>query len=78
MMGLLAIRAIDLAIFGTLGGLWVFGAAFIYVLYRWIARYERENGVDGGASAQSAKVAKPAVVHEPRRRELTVGAPARA
>ena len=76
MMGLLAVRAIDLAIFGTLGGLWLFGATFIYVLYRWIARYERENGIDGGASARP--VAKPTVVETPRRRDLTVGAPARA
>jgi len=78
MMGLLAVRAIDLAIFGTLGGLWVFGAAFIYVLYRWIARYERENGVDGGASARPAPVSKPAVAKEPRAHDLAVGAPARA
>lgn len=77
MMGLVAVRAIDLAIFGTLGGLWLFGATFIYVLYRWIARYERDNGIDGGASAQPVS-AKPAIVRTPRRRELTVGAPARA
>ncbi|MBL4685424.1 MAG: hypothetical protein JKY37_12590 [Nannocystaceae bacterium] len=41
MIGLLAVRAIDLAIFGTLGGLWVVGATFIYVHYRWILRRER-------------------------------------
>lgn len=41
MIGLLAARWIDLAIFGTLGTLWVGGAAFIYVLYRWILLYER-------------------------------------
>lgn len=38
-MSLLAVRAIDLAIFGTLGALWVGGAVFIVVLYRWIARH---------------------------------------
>jgi hypothetical protein len=40
-MFLLAVRAIDIAIFGTLGGLWLGGALFIFVLYRWIARSER-------------------------------------
>lgn len=40
-MTLLAVRAIDLAIFATLGGLWVGGAIFIVVLYKWIARFER-------------------------------------
>lgn len=40
-MFLLAVRAIDVAIFGTLGGLWLGGAVFIFVLYRWIARNER-------------------------------------
>lgn len=77
-MGLLAVRAIDLAIFGTLGSLWLFGATFIYVLYRWIVRYERDNGIDGGATPQPVSVAKRAVVQQPRRRKLTVGAPARA
>ena len=36
-------RLIDLAIFVTLGGLWIFGAVFIVTLYRWLARYERET-----------------------------------
>lgn len=40
-MFLLAIRVIDVAIFGTLGGLWLGGGVFILVLYRWIARSER-------------------------------------
>lgn len=43
-MVLLAVRAIDVAIFGTLGGLWIGGAVFIVVLYRWIARFERGAG----------------------------------
>ena len=41
---LLAVRPIDLAIFFTLGTLWVFGAGFIVVLYRWILRFEAETG----------------------------------
>jgi hypothetical protein len=41
---LIAVRPIDLAILGTLGTLWLGGALFIYVLYRWIIRYERERG----------------------------------
>ncbi|MEX1361877.1 MAG: hypothetical protein AB1Z98_02055 [Nannocystaceae bacterium] len=33
-----------MAIFGSLGTLWVGGAVFIVVLYRWILRYERQQG----------------------------------
>ncbi len=50
-MILLAVRAIDVAIFGTLGGLWIGGAIFIVVLYRWIIRFERSNPPDDGANA---------------------------
>jgi hypothetical protein len=39
-MALLAVRLLDLAIFGSLGGLWIAGAVFIVLLYRWIARFE--------------------------------------
>jgi hypothetical protein len=42
-MSLLAVRLIDLAIFGTLGGLWIGGALFIVVLYRWILRFEASS-----------------------------------
>jgi hypothetical protein len=42
-MSLLAVRPIDLAIFATMGALWVGGAVFIVLVYRWILRYEREN-----------------------------------
>lgn len=41
---LIAVRPIDLAILGTLGALWLGGALFIFVLYRWIIRYERAQG----------------------------------
>jgi len=43
-MPLLAVRLIDLAIFGSLGMLWIGGATFIWLLYRWILRFERGNG----------------------------------
>ncbi|MCA9708003.1 MAG: hypothetical protein KDK70_19275 [Myxococcales bacterium] len=43
-MTLLAVRLIDLAIFGSLGALWIGGAVFIVVLYRWILRFEAESG----------------------------------
>lgn len=43
-MTLLAVRLIDLAIFGSLGGLWIGGAIFIVVLYRWILRFEAGEG----------------------------------
>jgi len=39
-MVLLAVRAIDFAIFGTLGTLWITGGVFIFFLYRWILRFE--------------------------------------
>jgi hypothetical protein len=42
-MLLLAVRPLDLAIFGTMGGLWIFGAAFIYFVWRWAARTEEER-----------------------------------
>jgi hypothetical protein len=43
-MPLLAVRLIDLAIFGSLGLLWIGGATFIVLLYRWILRWERSEG----------------------------------
>lgn len=36
-------RAIDFAIFGTLGALWTFGAVFIWLVWRWVIRYERSR-----------------------------------
>lgn len=56
-MVLLAVRAIDVAIFGTLGGLWIGGAVFIVLLYRWIARFERADEPTGGAGVVAAKAA---------------------
>jgi hypothetical protein len=58
-MTLLAVRAIDLAIFGTMGSLWVGGAIFIYVLYRWIAKYER------GENTSQPPMPRPVRVEEP-------------
>lgn len=52
-MTLLAVRGIDLAIFGTLGSLWIGGAVFIYLLYRWIARFERATEPTDGADASA-------------------------
>jgi hypothetical protein len=54
-MVLLAVRAIDVAIFGTLGGLWIGGAVFIVLLYRWIARFERSGQPSDGAGAVRIK-----------------------
>lgn len=34
-------RAIDFAIFASLGGLWLVGAVFIYLVWRWVIRFER-------------------------------------
>ena len=44
-MLLLGMRLIDLAIFGTLGSLWVGGAVFIFFLWRWVIRFERGGDV---------------------------------
>ena len=43
-MSLLAVRLIDLAIFGSLGALWIGGATFIVLLFRWILQHERGEG----------------------------------
>ncbi len=42
-MLLLALRPLDVAIFGLMGGLWIFGAAFIYFVWRWAMRTEEER-----------------------------------
>ena len=42
-MLLLALRPLDVAIFGSMGALWVFGAAFIYFVWRWAMRTEEER-----------------------------------
>lgn len=43
----IAVRPIDVAIFFSLGLLWIGGALFIVALYRWIGRYEREQEPGG-------------------------------
>jgi hypothetical protein len=50
-MPLLAVRLIDLAIFGSLGVLWIGGATFIVLLYRWILRFECGDGPTTEAGA---------------------------
>jgi hypothetical protein len=42
-MGLIAVRAVDVAIFGSLGALWTIGALFSYLVWRWVIRYERSG-----------------------------------
>jgi len=56
-MPLLAVRLIDLAIFGSLGALWIGGATFIWLLYRWILRLER--GDEPSPEAGVPVLAKP-------------------
>ncbi len=78
-MALMAVRFIDVAIFGTLGGLWLGGAVFIVFLYRWILRWEREQDptnlepvpaveptvADASARSSSSRaVPRPAMAHE--------------
>lgn len=43
-MTLLAARPVDFAIFFTMGGLWLFGAVFIVLVWRWFLRFERREG----------------------------------
>ena len=76
-MLLLAVRAIDLAIFGTLGSLWIGGAVFIYVLFRWIRRYEGKTSpfFAKGAPALSASATASATASAaaPAARSAAVG-----
>ncbi len=51
-----AVRPIDVAIFATLGLLWIFGGLFIVVLYRWIRRFEREQDSSGPGVVSRAVV----------------------
>lgn len=67
-MTLLAVRLIDLAIFGSLGGLWIGGAIFIVVLYRWILRFEAEARPaehDAPPTTAPQRRSAPALVREP-------------
>jgi hypothetical protein len=73
-MVLLAVRAIDVAIFGTLGGLWIGGAVFIVLLYRWIIRFERSGVPSDGAGAVTTKP----VAVKPPAAAPTLGIPATA
>jgi len=68
---LLAVRPIDLAIFFTLGGLWLFGLGFIVVLYRWIRRFEAEGGDPDALrpAPVAAKTTPPATRLRPARGE---------
>ena len=58
-MPLLAVRLIDLAIFGSLGALWIGGATFIVLLYRWILRFERGDGPTTAAGVPVPVQAEP-------------------
>lgn len=49
-----AVRPIDLAIFFSLGTLWIFGATFIVLLYRWIIRFEKRGPAEDGGKEQSS------------------------
>lgn len=59
-MVVVAARLIDYAIFGSLGGLWLFGGLFIVVLYRWIGRFERDQAPSPKPVHVVATPAKPA------------------
>lgn len=64
-MALLAVRLIDVAIFASLGGLWIGGAIFIVLLYRWILRFERgEDPTDAVAVPVQKKHAAEPAPHE--------------
>ena len=67
-MALIAPRLIDLAIFGSLGALWIFGLVFIVVLYRWIRRFEEEGPGDAAVlipDGAATRAASPSDAAEP-------------
>jgi len=64
-MPLVAVRLIDLAIFGSLGALWIGGAVFIVVLYRWLFRFEREQDPTRPDAVPVVEGASPARVSPP-------------
>lgn len=66
-MTLLAVALIDLAIFGSLGGLWIGGTVFIVVLHRWILRFERGEGPADSAGETTSSVPSVSVKAEPVR-----------
>ena len=84
-MSLLALQLLDVAIFGTMGGLWIFGAAFIYFVWRWAIRTEAERAnpvMQGGeppfppAAPLAGRPAKP-IAKEPAA-DLGAGMPSPA
>lgn len=85
-MTLIAVRFVDVAIFGTLGTLWIGGLVFIIALYRWIIRIERERKAIVPASSTAGVVrpesSAPVVSTTPRPRaalpNLTDAVPHRA
>ncbi|MBV1859026.1 MAG: hypothetical protein KUG77_11495 [Nannocystaceae bacterium] len=65
-MSLLALHVLDVAIFGTMGGLWIFGAAFIYFVWRWAMRTEAERANPVMHSGEpSNRAATPLAGHTP-------------
>lgn len=42
-MDMAGIQLVDVGIFFSMGALWVLGATFIVLVWRWVIRYEREN-----------------------------------
>jgi hypothetical protein len=51
---MIAVAFIDLAIFFTIGALWIFGTGFIIVLYKWIAGFEAAEAQRLAAAAPAA------------------------
>ena len=54
---MLGVAFIDIAIFFTIGALWIFGTGFIIVLYKWIAGFE---AAEAERLATATPVATPA------------------
>lgn len=63
-MMLFAVRAVDLAIFGTLGSLWIVGALVIFFVWRWVIRQERATA---SGDKPTAALAQDSAVPMPRR-----------
>lgn len=78
-MPLLALRLIDVAIFGSLGALWIGGLCFIVLLYRWILGFERgREPADPTALPVAARVEPVAPPPRPARRVIPQAQPAPA
>ncbi len=68
-MLLLGMRLLDFAIFGTLGTLWLGGAVFVVLLWRWVIRFERGDDVPPVKPEPMAQAVRPEPTRPPTRHQ---------